>query len=186
MLWNLWDRIAPVVGCLGAIAILAVFGIAFKSVEADYDRNHDTFQEVYSDTGIFGSHPLEILGPNEVVGSEFHGQFFAAFFIVGAGAGEIDGSSQTTLVLRFKWQDPSGAYKVIEYPYSRINLRIDNNLDTPQLKLIFSRDTLKRELSLYNDLTIYDYNTFFPATAAIDIALNQATYDEEMYRLQLK
>lgn len=186
--WDAWgETINGLFGLLIFIAVIAVVIFAFvscgKAVENDYDRTHDSFQQVYEPSGIFSNHPLEALGPNEIVGSELHGTFFSVLIV---SSGNVDGKTTETLNLRFKWQDPSKAFKVKEYPYEHINFRISPEYSSPQLKLNFTKTQLEQQLRLFEDLTVYDYNNFFSYTVTIDVFMNQATYDIEMKKLELK
>ena len=164
------------------LAFIGLIIFAFWQDRMVYNETHDTFKEVYSKVGLFEGHSLSPLGPNEALNAELQGQYFNAFFV---GGGEISGSAKDVLYLRFKWVDPSGAYKVKDFPYEKINFRIDED-SAPQMKFVFTKATLESELYLLDDLTVYDYNTFFDRAAAIDITISQELFDQEINKIKIK
>lgn len=103
--WEDWgETINGIFGLLIFLAVIvaAVFlvGACNSAIAEDYDRTHDSYQQIFEPSGILNNHPLETLGPIETAGSEFHGEYFSALILA---SGEVDGKTTTVLYLRFKW-----------------------------------------------------------------------------------
>lgn len=179
---------------LGLLAIAAFIVIvigAFATVGNEnariFDAQNDSFQEIYAPTGLFGKFDLEPLGPSEINGSEFHGTYFASFFLIaGQAQGSVNGEQISALALRFNWIAPNGVHKTKDYPYEQINQIINNEFGVPKMEFVFTKSLLEEQFSLSSDYTIYDFNVFFDQAAAINIYMNEETYQHEKELLKLK
>lgn len=176
--------INPLLG-IGAIILAAIFCvIVIKASVANHDRNYDTFQEIYQETGVFNTHNLQPLGPTEIVGSSFYGNYFSVFIV---SAAEVSGQSEEVLSLRFAWTAPNGDRKVKTYPYEKINFKEPSEqYTTPQMEIVFTKATLNQEYVLFgSDFTVYDFNMFFEYAEALNIYMNEADFNYEMNRIKV-
>ncbi len=176
--------INPILGLVAiflAILFIVVLGYA---IQADNDRRYDTFQEIYQETGIFNTHNLRPLGPTEIVGSSFYGNYFSVFLV---SSGEVSGQTEEVLSLRFAWTAPNGDRKVKTYPYEKINFKTPSEqYTTPQMEIVFTKGTLNQEYLLFgNDFTVYDFNMFFDYAEALNVYMNEADFNYEMNRIKV-
>lgn len=176
--------ISPLLGLGGFVFVILILVLAAYAAKVDHDARHDTFQEIYQETGIFNSHDLQPLGPTEIVGSSFYGNYFSAFLI---SSGEISGQTEDVLSLRFAWTAPNGDRKVKTYPYEKINFKTPSEqYGTPQLEIVFTKGTLNQEYLLFgNDFTVYDFNMFFDYAEALNVYMNEADFNYEMNRIKV-
>lgn len=176
--------INPLLG-IGVIFLAVLFFVALgNAIQAENDRRSDTFQEIYQETGIFNSHDLRPLGPTEIVGSSFYGNYFSVFLV---SSGEVSGQTEDVLSLRFAWTAPNGDRKVKTYPYEKINFKSPSEqYGTPQMEIVFTKGTLNQEYLLFgNDFTVYDFNTFFDYAEALNIYMNEVDFKFEMNRIKV-
>lgn len=181
IVWN--TIIPPLVVPVGVILFIGIIILAATEERQKHDLRYDPYQNVYKSSGIFENHPLEPLGPIEISNSQFHGKYFAAFFLAD---GKVDGSTESILYLQFQWRDPSGAYKYYKYDYEKINIITENQYVTPQIRLDFTKDTLNREIDLTQDLTVYNYNNFFDDTVTITVFMTPEDWAAEKAKLPVK